>query len=234
MYIWDTLYFIVKLQCIWDTLYCLDNSMYIWDTLYFVVKLQCIWDTLYCVDNLQFISDTPYCVGNLQFISDTLYCVGNFQYIWDTLYCFDNLQNIWDCIVLTIFSIFGTPVFVFSIFGTPCNVLTLSNLISPVNVVCIWQVVKCLLLISLSFLANFSIQSGQTSLISATTNLIPPPPPPHPGVVSYFRYRLIQSGFNHILSDDSGPKRNCNRAINIFLIHHPIRDENSEISTIKK
>ena len=153
MYIWDTLYFFVKLQGIWDTLY-------------FVVKLQGIWDTLYCLDNLQFISDT--------------------------LYCVDNLQNIGTpCIVLTIFSIFGTPVFVFSIFGTPCNVLTLSNLISPVNAVCIWQVVRCLLLISLSFLANFSIQSGQTSLIPSTTNLIPPSP--QPGVVSYFRYRLIQS-----------------------------------------
>ena len=233
MYIWDTLYFIVKLQCIWDTLYCLDNSMYIWDTLYFVVKLQCIWDTLYCVDNLQFISDTPYCVGNLQFISDTLYCVGNFQYIWDTLYCFDNLQNIWDCIVLTIFSIFGTPVFVFSIFGTPCNVLTLSNLISPVNVVCIWQVVRCLLLISLSFLANFSIQSGQTSLISATTNLIPPPPAPTRRCfifpVSSDPIRIQSHTWRRFRTN-----RNCNRAINIYLSHHPIRDENSEISTLKK
>ena len=208
---------VLTILCIFGTPCILSSNFSVFGTPCIVLTILCIFGTpcillsnfsvfgTPCVDNLQFISDTPYCVGNLQFISDSLYCVGNFQYIWDTLYCFDNLQNIWDCIVLTIFSIFGTPVFVFSIFGTPCNVLTLNNLISPVNVVCIWQVVKCLLLISLSFLANFSIQSGQTSLISATTNLIPPHPPPQPGVVSYFRYRLIQSGFNHILGDDSEP-----------------------------
>ena len=162
MYIWDTLYFFVKLQGIWDTLY-------------FVVKLQCIWDTLYCLDNLQFISDTLYCVDNLQNIGTP--CI-----VWQySVY----LEHPYLCLVYL-----GHPV------------LTLSNLISPVNAVCIWQVVRCLLLISLSFLANFSIQSGQTSLIPSTTNLIPPP---HPGVVSYFRYRLIQSGFNHILGDDSEP-----------------------------
>ena len=146
------------------------------------------------------------------------------------------------CIVLTIFRILGHPVLFwqYSVYlehpylclvylGHP--VLTLSNLISPVNAVCIWQVVRCLLLISLSFLANFSIQSGQTSLIPSTTNLIPPPQTRRCFIfpVSSDPIRVQSHTWRRFRTN-----RNGNRAINIYLSHHPIRDENSEISNIKK